>query len=134
MARSNDDISIIPTKVLGRPLVLGDLDALYRSTLGQCGAVGTPISATLIIAAAQSIIEPKDRTLGRERMVAAFASLEAGYITNVVTGLYVKRAGTTQAKRHVVKNTGGWRIRLCQMARIIDVHKISHQMYKVDHG
>ena len=53
----------IPSKKRGRPLTLGDIDGEVQSYIKALRAAGTPISAPLIIAAAEGIVGARDRTL-----------------------------------------------------------------------
>ena len=48
---------------MGRPLALGDLDQEVQKYIRALRATGTAISVPLVLAAAQGIIEAKDRTL-----------------------------------------------------------------------
>ena len=50
-------------KKRGRPLTLGDIDREVQSYIKALRAAGTPISAPLIIAAAEGIVIARDRTL-----------------------------------------------------------------------
>ena len=63
VAGGKSSIASIPTKRMGRPLALGDLDQEVQKYIRALRAAGTAISVPLVLAAAQGIIEAKDRTL-----------------------------------------------------------------------
>ena len=57
------NITSITTKYTGRPLVLGDFNQQVQKYLNSLRTADTAISAPLVIAAAEGMIEAKDRTL-----------------------------------------------------------------------
>ena len=63
VASGKSTVTSIPNKRMGRPLALGDLDQEVQKYIRALRATGTAISVPLILAAAQGIIEAKDRTL-----------------------------------------------------------------------
>ena len=63
VANGKSSVTSIPTKCMGRPLALGDFDQDIQKYIKTLRAAGTAISAPMVVAAAQGIIEAKDRTL-----------------------------------------------------------------------
>ena len=63
MASGKTVVTSIPSKKMGRPLAVGDFDQEVQKYIRALRAAGTAISVPLVLAAAQGIIEAKDRTL-----------------------------------------------------------------------
>ena len=96
----NSSITSIPTKCMGRPLALGDFDQEVQKYMKALRAAGTAISSPLVVAAAQGIIEAKDRTLLVEN--GGSIHLTRSWANSLMKRMgFVRRAATTQAKQQV---------------------------------
>ena len=129
VAGGKSSIASIPTKRMGRPLALGDLDQEVQKYIRALRAAGTAISVPLVLAAAQGIIDAKDRTLLVEN--GGSINLTRSWGNSLMQRMgFVRRAATTQAKRQVT-SVAYQQIKtqyLRQIASMVAVHKIPSQL------
>ena len=129
VANGKSSVTSIPTKCMGRPLALGDFDQDVQKYIKALRAAGTAISAPLVIAAAQGIIEAKDRTLLVEN--GGSINLTRTWAKSLMHRMgFVRRAATTQAKRQVTSEKYQ-HVRaqyLREIAGMVAVHKIPSQL------
>ena len=115
----------IPSKKRGRPLTLGDIDGEVQSYIKALRAAGTPISAPLIIAAAEGIVGTRDRTLLAKN--GGSISLHRSWAISIMRRMgYVNRRATTQAKLQVTPDEFR-RLQqsyLMQISSFVKVHNI----------
>ena len=100
VASGKSTVTSIPTKCMGRPSALGYFDQEVQKYIMALRAAGTAISSPLVVAAAQAIIEAKDRTLLVEN--GGSIHLTRSWASSLMQRMgFVKRATTTQAKHQV---------------------------------
>ena len=90
-------VSSLPCKPKGRPLLLGNLDAVVKQYVLQLRAAGGVINADVVVAAARGIVESKDRSKLVE--YGGQISIEKSWAKSLLTRMnFVKRKGSTAAK------------------------------------
>ena len=60
------EISEVPTKKLGRPLVFAELNGKVQQYIRSLRAPGTPVTARIVMASAEGIVRASDRTMLHE--------------------------------------------------------------------
>lgn len=87
-------VKAIPSMKRGRPLTIGALDGVVQSYIRALREAGTPINASIVIAAANGIVCSKDCSLLAEN--GGHIDLGAGWAKSLLTRMgYVKRKCTT---------------------------------------
>ena len=129
IASGERSVTSISNKSMGRPLALGDFDQEVQKYIKALRASGTVISSPLGVAAAQGIVEAKDRTLLVEN--GGTIHLTRSWANSLIQRMgFVRRAATTQAKQQVTSEAYQQLKAqyLHQIANMIAVHKIPSQL------
>ena len=94
---SEEDITQLAKKRRGRPLALGNLDDKVQPYIRAHRKAGTPVNATVVIAAAEGIVTATDHTLLFENGGHVKLPLNWAYLLLKRKG-YVKRKATTKTR------------------------------------
>lgn len=94
-----DDISSIPTKKRGRPLLLPeDIDELARKCIENLRACGSPVSSSIVLAATKGIVAHKNCTLLKEH--GGHVDLKKSWAFSFLSrNGYVKRKATRTSQK-----------------------------------
>ena len=129
LASGKTNVTVIPTKLMGRPLTLGDIDETVQKYIKALRVAGTAISAPLVLAAAQGIVEAKDRTLLVEH--GGSIQLTRSWANSLMKRMgFVRRAATTQTKQQVTGEAyQHMKVQyLDQIAGMVKAHQIPSQL------
>ena len=124
-----ETVTCIPSKKAGRPLNLGDIDGEVQSYIKSLRAAGTPISAPIVIAAAEGIVRARDRTLLADH--GGSIILNRSWAVSLMRRMgYSRRKATTQAKHQVTQDEySRLRLRyLKQISGMAKAHKIPPEL------
>ena len=95
-----ENVTSIPSKKTGRPLTLGKIDGDVQSYTKSLRAAGTPISVPVVIAAAEGIVQARDRTLLADHGGSILPN--RSWAVSLMRRMgYARRKATTQAKHQV---------------------------------